>query len=180
MSYLPAPYESPKQDDLSATLSAILTSTVGLLTSWNLGRYVYPLIRQYIDGLRGELDPSQQAALTATLKVFGVPTVGWTVAAVLMIIGSVLLLFRRGRGWLVLGALVSIGTTGWAQFGVGMGGPDATYPVDQWPLYWGGVAVLVLVLLPATGRWVGRQARVRKPSAVIGTTETGAVLWPGT
>jgi len=124
--------------------------------------------------------PNINSKLGALASVILAPTVGWTVAAVLMIIGSVLLLFRRGRGWLVLGTLVSIGTTGWAQFGVGMGGPDATYPVDQWPLYWGGVAVLVLVLLPATGRWVGRQARARKPSAVIGTTETGAVLWPGT
>ena len=53
MSYLPAPYESPRQDDLAATLAAILTATVGLITSWVLGQHVYPVVKEFIDGLRG-------------------------------------------------------------------------------------------------------------------------------
>jgi hypothetical protein len=61
---------------------------------------------------------------------------------------------------------------------VGFGGADAEIPVSQWPLYWGGVLVLLLAALPATGRWVGR-TRPGRPSTVIGTTESGAVLWPG-
>ena len=96
-----------------------------------------------------------------------------------MVIGAVLLLFRRGRALLIFGGLVSIATTAWAQFGIGYGGEGAEIPISQWPLYWGGVAVVVLALLPPTGRWVGRVRRSTRPSTVIGTTETGAILWPG-
>ena len=42
MSYLPAPYESPQQDDLSASVAAVLTTTVGLITAWVFGQQVYP------------------------------------------------------------------------------------------------------------------------------------------
>ena len=59
------------------------------------------------------------------MTTVAVPTVGWAVAAVLMAIGAVLLLFRRGRGLLIFGALVAIGTTAWAQFGLGYGGDGA-------------------------------------------------------
>jgi hypothetical protein len=180
MSYLPAPYESPQQDDLSATVAAILTTTVGLITSWVLGQHVYPVVRELIDGAMGKLSPEQEDSLQASVDVVAVPTLGWTIAAVLMVVGSLLLLFRRGRGLLIFGALISVATTAWAQFGYGYGGSDALIPVDQWPLYWGGAAVVVLALLPATGRWVGRTRRVPKSSTVIGTTETGAILWPGT
>jgi putative Mn2+ efflux pump MntP len=128
----------------------------------------------------GNLSTAQEDALTASVPTVVVPTVGWAVAAVLMAIGALLLLFRRGRGLLVFGALIGVATTAWAQFGLGYGGEDAVHQVDQWPLYWGGVVVIVLALLPATGRWVGRQRRVPKSSTVIGTTDSGAILWPGT
>ena len=179
MTYLPAPYESPQQDDLSATLCAILTTTVGLITSWVIGQQAYPVLKDYFDAAMGNLSSDQEDALKASLDTALVPAVGWGVAAVLMVIGSLLLLFRRGRGLLVFGALIAIATTAWAQFGLGYGGEDATIPVSQWPLYWGGVAVAVLALLPATNRWLGRSRRTPQQSTVIGTTETGAILWPG-
>jgi len=179
VSYLPAPYESPQQDDLSATLSAILTATVGLITSWVIGQQAYPVIRQFIDGLRGNLSVEQEDALARSVDTVAIPTVGWAVAAVLMVVGSLLLLFRRGRGLLIIGALISIATTAWAQFLGGYGGADAATPVSQWPLFWGGLVVVVLGLLPATGRWLGRGTSSPKPSEVIGTTESGAILWPG-
>ncbi len=179
MSYLPAPYESPQQDDLAATLSAILTTTVALITSWVLGQQAYPVVRQVIDGARGELTEAQQDALTSSLATTAVPTAGWALASVLMVIGALLLLFRRGRKLLILGALVAIATTAWAQWGLGYGGPGSTVVVDQWPLYWGGVVVAVLAVLPATGRWLGKSKPKEKASTVIGTASTGAVLWPG-
>ncbi len=179
MSYLPAPYESPQQDDLAATLSAILTTTVALITSWVLGRYAYPVIRDVIAAARGELTQAQNTALESSLATTGVPTAGWAVASILMVIGSLLLMFRRGRQLLLFGALIAIGITAWAQYGLGYGGVGSTIVVDQWALYWGGAAVAVLGLLPATGRWLGKKRRVEKPSTVIGTTDSGAVLWPG-
>lgn len=179
MSYLPAPYESPQQDDLAATVVAILTTTVSLITSWVLGQWAYPVVKEFVDGLMGNLSTEQQDAFTASLDTVAVPTVGWSISAVLMVIGALLLLFRRGRGLLIFGGLIAIATTAWAQFMLGYGGADATIQVEQWPLYWGGVAVVVLALLPATGRWIGRTPQNPKPSNVIGTTESGAILWPG-
>jgi hypothetical protein len=179
MSYLPAPYESPQQDDLAATVAAILTTTVGLITSWVLGQHVYPVVKDLIDGAMGKLSSAQEDSLQASMDTVGVPTFGWAIATAAMVIGSFLLLFRRGRGLLILGALISIATTAWAQFVLGYGGVDAIVPVDQWGLYWGGVAVVGLALLPATGRWIGRTRRIARPSTVIGTTESGAILWPG-
>ena len=179
MSYLPAPYESPAQDDLPATVFAILTTTVGLITSWVLGQAAYPVVKEFVDGLLGNLSSAQEDAFQASLKTVGVPSAGWAIAAVLMVIGALLLLFRRGRALLVFGSLISIATTAWAQFGIGYGGEGAEIPISQWPLYWGGVVVVVLALLPPTGRWVGRTRRNARPSNVIGTTESGAILWPG-
>jgi len=179
VSYLPAPYESPQQDDLAATLAAILTTTVALITSWVLGQHVYPVVREAVDAALGNLSTADQETFTDSLPTVALPTVGWSVAALLMVLGSILLLFRRGRGLLIFGALIAIGTTAWAQFGLGYGGEGAAIPVSQWPLYWGGIAVLVLAALPATGRWLGKKRPASKSSTVIGTTETGAVLWPG-
>lgn len=179
MSYLPAPYESPQQDDLSATVAAILTSTVALITSWVLGQQAYPVVKDFIDGVLGNLTSAQEDAVEASLDTVAIPTVGWTIAAVLMVIGALLLLFRRGRGLLILGGLVAVATTAWAQFIIGYGGEGAEVPVSQWPLYWGGAAVVVLALLPATFRWIGRGQRTPKQTNVIGTTESGAILWPG-
>jgi hypothetical protein len=179
VSYLPAPYESPPQDDLPATVLAILTTTVALITSWVLGQAAYPVIRELIDGLLGNLSSAEEDALEASLSTDAIPTAGWAISAVFMVIGAVLLLFRRGRGLLVFGGLIATATTAWAQFVIGYGGEGAAIPIDQWPLYWGGVAVVVLALLPPTGRWVGRTRRNAMPSNVIGTTESGAILWPG-
>jgi len=179
VTYLPAPYESPQQDDLSATLCAILTTTVGLITSWVIGQHAYPVLKEYVNGAMGNLSTAQEDALTAAVDTVLLPAVGWAVAAVLMVIGSLLLLFRRGRGLLIFGALLAIATTAWAQFGLGYGGEGAAIPVSQWPLYWGGVAVVVLALLPATKRWLGRSPKTPSQSTVIGTTESGAILWPG-
>ena len=180
MSYLPAPYESPQQDDLSATIAALLTTTVAVIASWVLGQHAYPVVREFVEGIMGNLSQAQEDELKASVDTVAVPTAGWAIASVLMVIGALLLLFRRGRGLLVFGAVIGVATTAWAQFGLGYGGADAVIPVDQWPLYWSGVAVIVLALLPATGRWVGRQRRVPKSNNVIGTTESGAILWPGT
>jgi len=179
MSYLPAPYESPQQDDLAASVAAILTTTVGLITAWVFGQQVYPTVRQFVDAVQGNLTTDQENDFTSSLQTLAIPTVGWALSALLLVVGSVLLLFRRGRGLLIFAALISIATTAWAQFALGFGGADAEVPVNQWPLYWGGVVVLVLAALPATGRWVGRSRASTKPSGVIGTTESGAVLWPG-
>jgi len=179
VTYLPAPYESPQQDDLTATLCAILTTTVGLITSWVIGQHAYPAVKEYADAAMGNLSSEQEDALTASLDTVLLPTVGWTVAAVLMVIGSLLLLFRRGRGLVVFGALIAVATTAWAQFALGYGGEGAAIPVSQWPLYWGGVAVVVLAMLPATKRWLGRTPKTSQQSTVIGTTESGAILWPG-
>jgi len=183
VSYLPAPYEAPPQDDLSATLAAILTTTLALITSWVVGALAYPVIREGIDAAMGSLTDAQQQAFTDALPTTGVPTVGWALSAVLMVIGAVLLLFRRGRRLLIFGALICVATTAFAQFGLGYGdvGWGAQVPVDQWPLFWGGVAVVIAAILPATGRWIGR-TRPKKSgsqSTVIGTTESGAILWPG-
>lgn len=179
MSYLPAPYESPQQDDLSATLAAVLTTTVALITSWVLGQQAYPVVRQVVELALGNLTAAEQDALEASLESAGVPTAGWALAAVMMTIGAILLMVRRGRKLVVLGALISVGTTAWAQYGLGYGGEGAEIVVEGWPLFWGGVLVMVLAVLPATGRWIGRGRATAKPSAVIGTTESGAVLWPG-
>lgn len=180
MTYLPAPYESPQQDDLAATIAAVLSATTGLITAWMLGAQAYPVVRQGIDAAMGNLSAVQQDAFESSLDVVAVPTAGWAVSAILLAIGSLLLLFRRGRGLLVTGALISIATTAYAQFALGYGGADAAIPVQQWPLFWGGVVVLVLALLPGTGRWLGKSRRVSPASTVIGTTESGAILWPGT
>ncbi len=86
----------------------------------------------------------------------------------LMVIGALLLIFRRGRGSLILGALVSIATTAVAQYELHLG--PATQS-QSW-LYWGGIGVLVVAALPATGRWV------RKPVAEPAGFPTTAVYRP--
>lgn len=180
MTYLPAPYESPQQDDLAATIAAVLSVTTGLITSWVLGAQAYPVVRQGVEAARGNLNAAQQNAFTESLATVAVPTAGWALASILLAVGSLLLLFRRGRGLLILGALAAIAATAYAQFALGYGGAGAAIEVQQWPLFWGGVVVLVLAALPGTSRWLGKARRVRPSSTVIGTTESGAILWPGT
>ena len=177
MTYLPAPYETPQQDDLAATLAAVLTTTVCALTAWVLGSWSYSTIRGLVDrfAVNDPPDPTVGQVEGAVVAA------GWAVAAFFLALGAVLVLFRRGRKAAVFGGLIAVGTTALAQFGFGYGDAGAQVPIDNWPLYWGGVLVVVLALLPATGRWLGRVRRTRTArSDVIGTTETGAILWPGT
>lgn len=176
MTYLPAPYETPQQDDLTATVAAVLTTTVAGLTAWVLGSWAYTSIRSLYDTFTVNDPPDASSGQVES----GLLAAGWAVAAVFLGFGALFVLFRRGRKAAVLGGLIAAGTTALAQFGFGYGDAGSAVPVTNWPLYWGGVAVVVLALLPATGRWVGRSRRSRKAPEVIGTTESGAILWPGT
>ena len=108
-----------------------------------------------------------------------VPTVGWAVAAVLMVIGALLLLFRRGRGLLIFGALISIATTAWAQFGLGYGGEDAAIPVSSGRCTGAASPWSCWPCCRRPGAGSGAARGTPKPSTVIGTTESGAILWPG-
>ena len=58
---------------------------------------------------------------------------------------------------MIFGALICVAVTAWAQFGLGYGdvGSAAKVQVDQWPLFWGGVAV-VIAGDPAGDRTVDR------------------------
>ncbi len=176
MTYLPAPYETPQQDDLAATLAAVLTTTVAGLTAWILGSSAYSTIRSLYDVFTVNDPPDASSGQVES----GVVAAGWGAAAVFLGLGALLVLFRRGRKAAVWGGLIAAGTTALAQFGFGYGDTGAAVPIENWPLYWGGVAVVVLALLPATGRWVGRSRRTRTSTEVLGTTASGAILWPGT
>jgi hypothetical protein len=177
VTYLPAPYETPQQDDLAATLAAVLTTTVAALSAWVLGSWVYTTTRQLVDVFTVNDPPAPTQAQIESAVV----AAGWALAAIFLGIGAVFVLFRSGRKAAIFGGLIGAGTTALAQFGFGYGDAGARIAVENWPLYWGGLAVVVLALLPATGRWVGRirRARIGQPG-VTGTTETGAILWPGT
>ncbi|MTD12836.1 hypothetical protein GIS00_02610 [Nakamurella sp. YIM 132087] len=164
MTQLPAPYELAQQDDLAAALGAGLAVTCAGITGWMLGSFSY---RGLDSAIRAGVDLEDWPA-PAALTI-----VGWGAATVLMVLGALLLLFRRGRGLLVFGALVSVVITAIAQFSYDIG--TVRSPVEQWPLYWGGVVVLVLALLPATKRWVRRAPA----PAAIGTAPQ-ATVWPGT
>jgi hypothetical protein len=179
MSSLPAPYESAQQDDLGAALSAALTVTTALITAWVIGNEAYVVIAEGIDLLRNGASSAEKDAFVESLQETAVPTAGWALGAIFLVVGALLLLLRRGRGTVIIGALLAIGTTAFAQFGAGYGDATAAHPVEGWPLFWGGAVVLGLALLPAIGRWVGKR-RQSASTNVIGTTDTGAILWPGT
>src|SRR3954451_18515639 len=126
MSYLPAPYESAQQDDLAAALAAGLAATLGGIMSWVLGKEAYDGLRVLIN--LGKANKSLPGSVV-------VPSVGWAIAVVLMVIGSILLILRRGRGSLIIGSLISIATTAVTQYGFHFSSAN----VPQWWLYWGGV-----------------------------------------
>jgi len=176
VTYLPAPYETPQQDDLVATLAAVLTTTVAALSAWILGSWAFATIRSLYQLFTVDDPPDATSGQVESAVV----AAGWAVAALFLGIGALLVLFRRGRKAAVFGGLIALGTTAMAQFGFGYGDTGARVPIENWPLYWGGVAVVVLAMLPATARWVGRNRRPRKAPEVTGTTATGAILWPGT
>lgn len=145
MTYLPAPYEAAQQDDLAAALGAGLTAVTAGVTSWVLGQAAYKGIQEMVD-----LNDAK-ATMPPNLVV---PTVGWSIAVLLMVVGALFLIFRRGRGMVAFGALVSVATTALAHYLYDWNSPGA--PVEQALLYWGGVVVFVAAVLPATGRWVKR------------------------
>jgi hypothetical protein len=147
VSYLPAPYESAQQDDLPAALGAGLAVVLAGITSWILGQRV-------VDGARTLIDLGRARPGADLPKGLLVPTAGWGVAVVLMVIGCLSLIFRRGRGALIFGALVSVATTALARYSFHWATPGQ--PVAQWALYWGGLAVVVAAALPATRRWIRR------------------------
>lgn len=157
MTYLPAPYESAPSDDLAAALAGGLAVTSAGITAWVLGHRTWDEVATLLDRGR-DLDslPSGPALVLG----------GWALATVLLVLGGLLMLFRRGRGLLGFGALVSLAATVFGQVDL-----DLDEWVPQWPLYWGGAVVLVVVMLPATGRWVKRTTRRQPP--LIGTVTTG-------
>lgn len=176
MTYLPAPYETPQQDDLAATLAAVLTTTVAALSAWILGSWAFATIRSLYQLFTVDDPPDATSGQVESAVV----AAGWAVAALFLGIGALLVLFRRGRKAAVFGGLIAVGSTALAQFALGYGDAGAAVPVENWPLYWGGVVVVVLALLPATGRWTGRRRPSRRSPEVMGTTASGAILWPGT
>jgi hypothetical protein len=159
VTYLPAPYESAQQDDLAAALGAGLTVATAGITSWVLGTFAVEVVssvfRETKDG---------NFSFDGVPADLVVPTVGWSIAVVFLVLGAVLMLFRRGRGTVIVGALIAVATTAIAQFAyhyddLVTAPAPATVHLDKWWLYWGGVAVFVAAILPATGRWVNRGRR---------------------
>ena len=179
VTYLPAPYETPQQDDLAATLAAVLTTTVAALSAWVLGSSAYTTIRL----LGGRVHRQRSAGSHDQAQIeSAVVAAGWAVATLFLGIGALLVLFRRGRKAAVLRR---VDRRRDHRAGPVRRSATAT-PVRRCRSRTGrctgvGVAVVVLALLPATGRWVGRirRPRIGQPG-VTGTTETGAILWPGT
>ena len=164
MTYLPAPYESAQQDDMSAALGAGLTISTAGITSWVLGSFSYDAIRYTVDQIKGGAEE-----LPANLLV---PTAGWTVAVVFMVLGALMMCARRGRGSVMFGALVAIATTAVAQFAYHYNDlaqqPNAAdIRVDNWPLFWGGVVVFIAAALPATGRWVSNTGKPAPPTSDV-------------
>ncbi len=184
MTYLPAPYESAQQDDTASALAAGLTISTAAATSWVLGSFSYDAIHYLIETTKQGTD---FADLPADLLV---PTAGWTVAVVFMVLGALLMLARRGRGSVIFGSLVAIVTTAIAQFAYHYGDiaqqPTAMAShLDNWPLFWGGAVVFLAAVLPATGRWVTRTPKPGPPTSDLpgfpdGSGTGSATLWPGT
>lgn len=157
VSNYPAPYESPPEDDLRAAVAGWMTITTALILSWVLGFAAYHRIRDVVPLL------SDGQSLDEVDPAIVVPGIGWAVAVLFLVLGSIPVAMRKGRTAIVFGALLAIVVTAVAHLGY-----DYAATVPQWPLYWGGVVVLVLALLPATRRWVHR---LPPPSGatVIGT-----------
>ena len=163
---IPAPYELVEADDLGAAVAAALTVSCGGITAWILGHWSYGMLEAFVRYERASnwrLSPPDEVIVAA----------GWAVGTIFLAIGALLLLLRRGRKMLVFGALIAGATTVLASSKLGFNGQL----IEQWPLYWGGVAVFVLGLLPATGRWARRPAKPGGPA--ITPTGGGPILYPG-
>lgn len=163
---VPAPYELVEADDLGAALAAALTVSCGGITAWILGHWSYRTIDAFV---RYEQASNWRTSPPDAVIVAG----GWAVGTIFLAIGALLLLLRRGRKLVVFGALIAGATTVLAAGKLGFN--DAL--IEQWPLYWGGVVVFVLGLLPATGRWARRPAKPAGPA--ITPTTGGPTLYSG-
>jgi hypothetical protein len=145
MSIYPAPYESPPEDDLRAAVAGWMTVTTALILSWILGFAASYRIR---DAAQLMSHGTQPEDVPAELLVTGV---GWAAAVIFLVAGSLPVVLRKGRKAVAFGALLALVITVVAHLSY-----HYAQTVDQWPLYWGGVVVLGLALLPATRRWVHR------------------------
>jgi hypothetical protein len=149
-----------------------------------LGSFGYDSIRSIVESIDHGADFEDIPADVL------VPTAGWSVAVVFMVLGALMMFARRGRGSVIFGSLVAIATTAVAQFAyhydeLAQQPNAADLHLEHWPLFWGGVVVFIAAVLPATGRWVNRTGRPAPPSSDIpgfpGGPGTGsATLWPGT
>jgi len=84
MTYLPAPYESAQQDDMAAALGAGLTISTAAVTSWVLGSFGYDSIRSIVESIDHGADFEDIPADVL------VPTAGWSVAVVFMVLGALM------------------------------------------------------------------------------------------
>lgn len=168
MTILPAPYESAPDDDLGAATSATLAATLGALVAVSLGSQAWEQGEQAATAFIEAPDQFLEAQLPTA-----VTTVGWGGAAVFMGLGALLLLFRLGRGALIFGSALSLGTTFLARYGFEWFTP--TDPLEHYPVFLGGIPVLLLALLPTTGRWIaGRRSRRMRSGAGTFATPTSA------
>jgi hypothetical protein len=145
MSIYPAPYESPPEDDLRAAVAGWMTVTTAVILSWILGFAAYHRIR---DAAALMSHGTQLESVPSELLV---PGVGWAAAVIFMVAGCLPVVLRKGRKAVEFGAVIAVVITIIAHASY-----QYAQTVDQWPLYWGGVVVLALALLPATRRWVHR------------------------
>ncbi len=154
--YLPAPYESAPDDDLGSAVAATLAASAGVLVAVSLGVQAwqqYPEASSVIKAFDGGSISGAPLELLFT-------TAGWALAALLMGLGGLLLIFRRGRGALVFGALVSIAVTAVARYQFRYFTPS--HPLANVAVFFGGVAVIVLALLPQTRRWIAGRGHRRR------------------
>lgn len=152
-SYLPAPYESAPDDDLPAAACAALTGTLAVLVAITLARQAWDQYPAAVDALNGGSLVGDDLALVVTAG-------GWAASAVLMGLGAVLMLVRRGREVVVLGALIGLATTIVARYAFDWFSP--AHPVTHGAVFVGGAVVIVLALLPATSRWISGRGAGRR------------------
>lgn len=151
-SYLPAPYEAAPDDDLAAAAGAALVGTTALLVALTLGRQAWAQYRSVAEVLTAGRIEGADPALVLT-------TVTWAVSTVLMVAGALALVVRRGRGALTLGAAVGLVGTAGARWGFDWFTP--VHPLQHAAVFFGGVVVMALALLPPVGRWIAGRGKRR-------------------
>ncbi len=167
MTMLPAPYESVPDDDLGAAVAAALTATLAAVTAINLGLQSWQQSPEALDRIKA-------GALSADAVNLVISTAGWLISVFFLAVGAVLLLLRRGRGAVIVGALVGLGTTVLARYKFEYF--TAAHPLANSWLYFGGAAVVVAALLPATGRWIRDRRQV--PRGGMPALTSATVLVP--